>query len=282
MIQSEIDRDEKSAKLIDAKLEDKAQIIEARRKTETLASQPLISWTPLFIVIFTLLLVIGLSAASLLTQGWLNHYYAGEWILLSYVALVSCCWISVIVLAHSTWMRIGGIFGILWAIFTSISFMLSLLSIDPHSTILTHLSAATNSSLLIAYICLSIDDTPFHRWDGWFFSFAPLVGGCVLAIIYLLTPAQMHSLNILENMISTMLLTLCILVWWMRFSCWKTRPGPTLLFGLVPTIWLLFALPNTNDTIFFFSQVALLCLLLGLLRTLQGRLKRSSIPSARI
>lgn len=283
MIQSERDCDEKSVKLIEAELDDKTQIINVQRKTETLASQPPIIWTPRFIVIFTLLLVIGLSVASLLTQGWLNHYYAREWVLLSYVALVSGCWISVIGLARSAWMRIGGIFGGLWVIFTSMSLILSLLSIDPHSTILTHLNAATNSSLLSAYICLSIDYTPFYRWDGWFFRFTPIAGGCTLAIIYLLTPAEMHSLNNLESMISIILLTLCILVWWMRFSCWKTQPGTTFLFGIVPTIWLLLTISGTaSDTAFFFSQVTLLCLMLALLRLLQGGIKRSSVSSTKI
>ena len=39
------------------------------------ASNQLIIWTPRFIVIFALLLVVGLGGASLLTQGWLNSYY---------------------------------------------------------------------------------------------------------------------------------------------------------------------------------------------------------------
>lgn len=275
MIQSEMEHAKKSVKMIEAKLDDKVQIIDTPKKAETLASPLPIIWTPRFIVIFTLLLVIGLSVASLLTQGWLNHYYAGEWVLLSYVALISGCWISVIALARSAWMRTGGIFGCIWAIFTSISLILSWLSVDPHSTILTHLHAATNSSLLSAYICLSIDYTPFHRWDGWFFRFAPIASGCTLAIIYLLIPIEMRSLSTLESMISTILLTLCILVWWMRFSCWQAQPGPTFLFGIVPIIWLLLTLSNAaGDTMFFFSQVALLGLLLALLRILQGGSKR--------
>src|SRR5437868_2375521 len=41
-----------------------------------------IIWTPRFIVIFALTLAVGLSLASLTTQGWDNHYYQPEWILL--------------------------------------------------------------------------------------------------------------------------------------------------------------------------------------------------------
>src|SRR5260221_10758856 len=42
-----------------------------------------------------------------------------------------------------------------------------------------------------------------------------------------------RSLKALENSIATIALILCILVWWLRPTSWKTQPGPTLLFGSV-------------------------------------------------
>src|SRR5207244_12771574 len=36
-------------------------------------------WTPRFMVIFALALTMGLSAESVLTQGWTSNYCAGQW-----------------------------------------------------------------------------------------------------------------------------------------------------------------------------------------------------------
>ncbi len=62
-----------------------------------------IIWTPRFMVIFALTFVFGLSAESLLTQGWLNGFYPTYWVLLAHIALITGCWIAVIVLARSWW-----------------------------------------------------------------------------------------------------------------------------------------------------------------------------------
>lgn len=235
-------------------------------------AQSSIIWTPRFILIFGLTLVVGLSMASLLTEGWMNKYYAGEWVLLFYIVLLSGGWITVIARTRSSWMRIGGIFGGIWTFLTGTSYILSLLAVDPQSPIIAHLNAATNSALLGACICLSINRTPLRHWDMIFFRFAPIIGGCVIILIYLLIPGGNHSLSSLESIMAGATLYLCLLVWWLRPSCWKTQPGPTFLFGLAPLIQLILAIPGaiTPDANLFYSQVMLLSVLLGILRTVQG------------
>lgn len=236
-----------------------------------------IIWTPCFILIFGLTLVIGLSMAALLTEGWTNRYYAGEWVLLFYIALLSGGWIVVIARTRSPWVRIGGIFGGIWTFLTGSSYILGLLTVDPQSPIIAHLNAATNSALLGAYICFSINRTPLRRWDTLFFRFAPIIGGCIIILIFLLIPAKNRSLSTLESTIAGVTLYLCLLVWWLRPSCWKTQPGPTFLFGIVPVIQLILAIPGAIplDTNLFFTQVMLLSTLLGILRMVQGEIRRT-------
>src|SRR6266487_6470878 len=90
-------------------------------------------WTTRFIVIFALTLMLGLSTESLLTQGWQNHYYAGVWVSFPHVALIVGCLIATMVVTRARWVRWGGIFGIVWALFTSINLVLSLYTLDPAS-----------------------------------------------------------------------------------------------------------------------------------------------------
>lgn len=230
-----------------------------------------IIWTPRFIVTFALVGVLGLSAESVLAEGLLGGYYPAGWVLLAHVVLVLGYWLLIVVRAHSWWIRTGGIFVCIWTLFTSISLILDLRSVDPSSAIITHLHAATASALLGSSICLSLDRTPLHRWDIWFFRFALVASGCGVALVYFLTPALARSLSVLENDIAVAVLVLCICVWWIRPSCWRARPGPTLLFGLVPTLLLLVSIPAIGkaETIFFLSQVVFLCLILGGMRILQ-------------
>src|SRR5690349_13512891 len=56
-----------------------------------------IIWTPRFIVIFALTLVVGLSVASLATQGWDNHYYQPGWILLGNTAILFAIWVAIVI-----------------------------------------------------------------------------------------------------------------------------------------------------------------------------------------
>ncbi len=232
---------------------------------------PAVIWTPSFIITFALVLVFGLSAESMLAQGWVSHLYPRAWVLLAHVVVVLGCWIVVVVRARSWWIRAGGLFACIWALFAGFDFVLNPRSIDPSSPIIAYLHAAISIALLGSYICLSLDRTPFHHWDARFFQLAFIIGSCAVAFAYLLTPANNQSLSTLVSDIAITALVLCVLVWWLRPSCWKAQPGPTFLFGMAPVIRLFLTIPNVADaaTNLFLSQVMFLCVLLGALRILQ-------------
>ena len=59
---------------------EKNTTIENNQQVEANVSGTPIIWTPRFIIIFALTLVLGLSIESLLTQGWFDGYYSGLWI----------------------------------------------------------------------------------------------------------------------------------------------------------------------------------------------------------
>ena len=260
-------------------------------QVEANVSHTQIIWTPRFIIIFALTLVLGLSIESLLTEGWLDAFYSGLWVFQVHVLIVCLGWITLLVLTHSSWIRIGSIFGIVWALFMTIHITINSLNTDLALRVHALINAATCIALLGSYICLSIDKTPINRLDAWLFGLSPIVVCIVVTLIYFLTPANERSLTTLENAIASTALILSLLVWWIRPTSWKSQPGPTFLFGCVPLILLILALsakefnPSnyflakvlgrpipylvTNDSNFFFSQVALLCLFLGIMRVLQ-------------
>ncbi len=270
--------------------ENMASNIEETPQTESVGSRPKVIWTPLFIVIFALMLAFGLSIESLLTQGWLDGSYTGQWVFQAHVIFICLGWLTLSILTRSSWIRIGSIFGCIWALFMTLNIIVSSIHTDLASRILTHVNAATCIALLGSYVCLSIDRTPFSRLDAWFFGLAPIVGSIGVALIYYFTPANARSLSTLESAIATIAIVLSLLVWWIRPTSWKTQPGPTFLFGSVPFLLLLLSIPSmgynpsnyflahvvqhpisylsTNEANFFFSQVALLCLLLGTMRLL--------------
>lgn len=265
--------------------------VENNQHVELIASRSSIVWTPRFIIIFALTLVFGLSTASLLTQGWLDGYYPGLWIFQAYVICICLSWITLLVLTHSNWIRIGSIFGIIWSLFMTMHILIYSLNADLSLLVHALINAAVCLALLGSYICLSIDKMPFNRLDAWLFGLAPLIACVVVILIYVLTPSNGRSLNSLENAIASTSLVLSLLVWWIRPTLWKSQPGPTFLFGSVPLILLILALfarelnpsnyflakvlsgpvssISTNEANFFFSQVALLLLLLGIMRVIQ-------------
>jgi hypothetical protein len=245
-------------------------------KISTAPTAPII-WTPRFIVIFFLVGVTGLSLGSILTQGWLNGYYAGSWVLLAYTVLTFGGWLAVAFAARTSWARMGAIFGCTWSIFEAISFLMNLLAVNPQARIIGHLNAATNIALLGCYVSLSINRTTFRRWDGWFFRLAFVLGAIAIALIYLLIPSNIRAPYLLETITAAVALYLCIFVWWLRPSCWRAQPSPTFFFGIAPVILLLLAIPGLADkeANFFFTQMVLLCVLLGVIRTLQGERRHS-------
>jgi hypothetical protein len=253
---------------------------ECQTTTASSASQPathsLIIWTPRFIVIFLLVIVIGLSAASMLTRGSINAYYPAGWVLMAYTVVNLGSWISVSICARSSWVRLGAIFGCLWAILMGIAFAVTALPIDPDSIIQTHATVAASTALLGSFLCLSIARTSLRHWDRTFFSQVPITGTIAAIALFLITrtPTQ-HSYLLFEECVTTVELYACTAIWWLRSSCWQKQPGPTFLLGIAPILQLTFMRPSNGDaeSFFFFSQVILLSILLGTLRILQRELR---------
>jgi len=270
---------------------EKTTSLENNHQVESNSPHTPIIWTPRFIIIFSLTLVFGLSIASLLAQFWMQGYYSGLWIFQAYIICVCLGWIALLVITHSNWIRIGSTFGIIWALFMSIHIIIYSLNTDLSLLVHAPINAAACIALLGSYICLSIDNTPINRMDAWLFGLAPLIVCIVVTLIYFLTPAHERSLITFENAIATTALILSLLVWWIRPALWRSQPGPTFLFGCVPLIPLILALsakefnpsnyflakvlsgpiPSllTNESNFFFSQVAFLFLFLGIMRVIQ-------------
>lgn len=235
-----------------------------------------IIWTPRFIVIFALTLTIGLSLASLFTQGWDNHYYQPGWILLSDIAIICGIWIAIVIRARSQWTRIGGIFACLWAIFTGINFIANLMMVDPGLAVIAYLNATTNLALFGCYIVFSTNNVPFLRWDRWFFRIAPILGLCLALPGFFFPPIHVGGLPNLASSTSAVALYLAIAIWWLRPSCWKAQSGPAFFLGLAPLVLLMLAIPHTfnGSSNFFFLQISLLCSLLGAMRILQGEIRQ--------
>jgi len=249
-----------------------------------------IIWTPRFIIMFSLTLALGLSVESLITQAWSIRWFTGTWVFLVQIALVSAGWIALLVVSRSRWIRLGAVFGLVCAVFMAINIIIQAILIQPSNYLQAHVDVATCLALLGCYICLSIDRLPAGRWDAWFLGLTPITGVVLVALLYFLRPGRVFS--DLENSITIAALFLSVLVWWMRPLCWKHAPGLTLLFGVAPffllVIYLVYVVNNsfnlfpvhvtlnasasffTRETVFYFSQVPLLCLLLGAMRLIKS------------
>lgn len=245
----------------------------AEETQQTVPAPPII-WTPRFIVIFALALVVGLAAEGLLAEGWANGLYPSGWILLAHPILALGGWTFTLVRTRSWWIRSGAIFACIWALFACLNALMEKHAVVSSPAIIAHLDAATCSALLGAYICLSLDRTPLRRWDALFFRLALVFGSGSVALFYFLTPVESRSLAILEGDLAATALFLCVFVWWLRPSCWRARPGPTFLFGMAPAILLFLAIPKIVDggTNLFLTQVVFLCIILGIMRLVQCEL----------
>ncbi|HYL42470.1 MAG TPA: hypothetical protein VEU97_03705 [Ktedonobacteraceae bacterium] len=241
---------------------------------EATATVAAVIWTPYFIVVFALILVLGLSLESILTQAWTNHFINALWVILAHMACIVGCVLALIVTTRSWWIRIGGIFACIWGVFAIFNQFLGLSTLTPTSPVLAYVNAAICSALLGSYICFSLERTSHTAWDTWFFRIALIISICVVGTIFLVTLATQGPLSTIESGIAALGLVFAVLVWWLRPSCWQTQAGPTFLFGLTPTITLLLTLTGLGhgSTNFFLSQVALLTFLLAIIRTLQGEL----------
>jgi len=250
--------------------------------TPAMSTPSMVIWTPRFIVLFTLMLAAGLTIDSMFVQGWANHLIVAAWVLLGHVVVATGCLLGIIVVTRSRWIRLGSIFGCAWAIFTGINLLWTPTMLGPTSPIPAYMNAAISSALLGSYICFSLEQTPLSRWDGWFFSIALLVSLCVLFLSYVLMPIDSRSLAAVGSGIAATCLILNMLVWWLRPSCWKTQPGATFLLGVMPAIFLLLAIPSVGrgQTNFYLSQVAYLAFLLGVVRVLQGEMRKKQIAKS--
>lgn len=234
-------------------------------------------WTPRFIIVFTLTVITGLSAASILTEAWMNNHYQSSLILSGYIVVII---ISLTVLARSTsslWVCLGTLFGYLWAIFSLITFFLP--TSGPISLIRTQLLAAASSTLLGFSICLSTHRTPIRRWDTLLFWLAPPLGACILIIYVLLHPVHNAHVRGLLDTTTTVLLAFASGIWWLRPSCWRSQAHPTFLFGLAPLI-IIFTMYWVGDaigTLLFLAQLTLLCILLSIIHVIQGERTKHTI-----
>lgn len=254
-------------------------------------------WTPRFIILFVVTLALGLSLESLLTQAWAIRWFTGTWVFLGHITLVSAGWITLLLTSRSRWMRFGAIFGLICALFIALNIIIQAILFQPSNYLLAHVNVVTFLALPGCYICLTIDRLPMGRWDAWLLGLTPILGIVLLVPVYILRSDR--SLAGLENSISVVALILSTLIWWMRPTCWRNAPGPTFLFGFVPILLLILdvvyvgsgsfnffpvyvtlnasASFATRETVFFFSQVLLLSLLLGILRLIKSE-KLASHP----
>ncbi len=92
----------------------------AEETQQTVPAPPII-WTPRFIVIFALALVVGLAVEGLLAEGWANGLYPSGWILLAHPILAFGGWTFTLVRARSWWIRSGAIFACIWALFACLN-----------------------------------------------------------------------------------------------------------------------------------------------------------------
>ena len=243
---------------------------------------PLIIWTPRFIIIFFLVLVIGLSTASILTHGWLNAYYPAGWPLIAYTAMNLGGWIAVYICTRSPWVRLGSLFGCLWAIMMGLTFAMTMVLSGSNTTILTQTTVTASTALLGSFLCLSIARVPFQYWDHIFFLLVPIISSMTVIAHFLITQSAAHSFFLLEEYITTVELWTCTAIWWLRLSCWKTQPGPTFLLGIAPIIQLTLIKPvniNTESSVFF-SLFMLLSIFLGILRIFQEEFIYRSIKNS--
>ena len=242
------------------------------------------------IIFFAVALVLGVSLESLLTQGWAIRWYTGTWVFLGHIALVSASWIALLVVSRSPWIRAGAAFGLVCMAFITINIVIQALLGQPSGYLLAHVNALTCLALLGCSICLTINLLPTSRWDAWLLGLTPIIGLVLLTPLYILRADR--SIAGLENSVTIVSLILSIFIWWVRPTCWRNAPGPTFLFGLVPLLLLILdivyvgngsfnffpvyvtlnalATLSTRETVFFFSQVILLCLLLGVMRLIKS------------
>lgn len=243
------------------------------RENSTTPPRTGIIWTPKFLVMFALVLVLGLSAESILSQVWDAGYIQAIWLLTGHVAILLGLWIGATVVARSSsWVRSGSIFGLAWGIFSGINLTLAFFNFGLDTAMPFYLQVTYSCSLLGAYICLSVARTELGAWDMWFYRIA-IIGGLAFVLIGLfVTPTQYGLPATIANSLAAYAAILSTLVWWLRPACWRTYPGLTFLLGASTALAFLLTLPNVaSGTVhLFLLQISYLCMILGLIRLIQG------------
>jgi hypothetical protein len=248
-------------------------------------------WTPGFILAFVLVLVLGVSAESVISQAWANGVIASPvWFLEAHIILLALGWLVLGIVTCSTWIRTGSVFGIIGAGFMMFDIIMVRQNINAGSPLQSSINAATCVALLGAYVGLSVEGTLLTGWDSWLFLLTPALSAIGVGLVYRFTPQP--NLMTIENAVATAALISCTLFWWGRPSCWRKQPGPTLLFGLIPVFLFCVALadssmhsffllqvtssfisPDQNVNNAFFAQMALLGLFLGCMRLSKGEIQ---------
>lgn len=232
-------------------------------------------WTPRFIIVFALILTVGLSVNGVMSQDWANGGGLEFWYMVIPALIILSGWIVAFVKARSRWVRTGSIFGCIWAIFTALSWVPGYIHAYRTFEIQTSTNMLIACSLLGLSLCLSMNRTPLRRWDTWLFRLTIPVLILISIVPFAHDLAAAPSIGILANDTAFSAILLSLLIWWLRPSCWKSQPGPTLIFGLIPAILLFLELPaiaTRMNTIFFLETIDL-CMFLGILRLIQGEVR---------
>jgi len=244
--------------------------------TDGLPTQEFIIWTPLFIGVFGVLLVLCLSFASVFTQGWLNGYYSATAIYTLYLCLIGAIWIALLITTPGTWIRIGAVSGVIWSALQGFQFWLINSAHANQISLITSSATATDCALLITNLLLVTGYAPLrHKGEIWLVRLLFVIGIAIVVAGSFLS----HSVNSLfltsEQYIAPVALLLTVTIWWLRPACWRTQPGPMFLLGGAAALYILISLPGIKgEANFFFHQVFLIAMLLGGTRLLQEAIRQ--------
>lgn len=239
---------------------------------ETRENKPPVIWTPGFTVIFGLIVILGLSGASMITQGWTNAYYPLGVVLILYHIPVLIGWIILFRLTQSFWLKCSALLGVLWVVLSCSYYWGTYNWLDPFSTLTLHLQVTAGVVFAGAYLCLSLASLSESRWDVWFFRLTPVLLILMLGIALYFRLYTGTLLGNTEVVMANEVEYFSLSVLWLRPACWKAQPGPTFLFGLFPLIatiaTMLTAISNTTQR-FFFIQVAFIAMFLAIIHLIR-------------
>lgn len=231
-------------------------------------------WTPVFTVIFGLIVILGAASASMITQGWTNAYYPLGVVLILYHIPVLIGWIILFRLTQSFWLKCSALLGVLWVVLSCSYYWGTFNGLDQISTLTLHLQATAGVVFAGVYLCLSLASLSKSRWDVWFFRLTPVLLILVLGIALYSRLYVGTLLGNTEVVMSNEMEYFSLAVLWLRPACWKAQPGPTFLFGLFPlvaTIATMLTVTGTSNIAqcFFFIQVAFIAMFLAILHLIR-------------